>query len=132
VTTLIYNITAFANLPSIAAAHGLHSINGMSRNGTAHSSIAYESVQGKRARTRVACGPGGCLHDYVPFYFAPRSPMLYAIHKGLVQCANGQKGLACIVTSAEKIEAAGVPFAFTDGHGIMAPLTNFYDDLAVV
>lgn len=101
----------------------------MARDDIEHVSIAYESVQGKRARTNVPCGPGGCLHDYVPFYFAPRSPMLYAIHKGLVECPDGQNGLACIVSTTELILAASLGYAFTDGHGIMA-LTNFYDDLS--
>jgi hypothetical protein len=126
--TLIYHFTALANLPSIARSGGLHSLNGMARDGIRHDSIAYESVQAKRAGTRVPCGPGGCLHDYVPFFFAPRSPMLYAIHKGRVPCPNGQDGLACIVSTAENIADEGIGFAFTDGHGIMA-LTNFYDDL---
>ena len=126
--TLIYHFTALANLPSIARSGGLHCLNGLLRNGIRHDSIAYESVQAKRANTRVPCGPGGCLHDYVPFFFAPRSPMLYAIHKGRVLCPNGQDGLACIVSTAENIADGGIGFAFTDGHGIMA-LTNFYDDL---
>jgi ssDNA thymidine ADP-ribosyltransferase, DarT len=127
--TYLYHITALGNLPSIATSRGLHCFNGMVRNGVQHESIAYESVQIKRARTAVTCGPRGCLHDYVPFFFAPRSPMLYAIHKGKVTCSNGQEGLACIVSSIENVQAAGLNFVFTDGHGIMAPLTNFYDDL---
>jgi len=56
--------------------------------------------------------------------------MLYAIHKGLVSCENGQDGLACIVSSAGIVDEAGLNYAFTDGHGIMAPLTNFYEDLS--
>jgi hypothetical protein len=128
--TLLFHITAFANIPSIVSAKGLHCLASMAKKGTKHSSIAFESVQARRARTRVTCGPGGCLHDYVPFYFAPRSPMLYAIHKGQVSCENGQDGLACIVSSAGIVETAGLQYAFTDGHGIMAPLTNFYDDLS--
>ena len=32
----------------------------------------------------VPIGPGGAVSDYVLFYFAPRSPMMYAIHRGNV------------------------------------------------
>ncbi len=27
----------------------------------------------------VRCGAGGCVADYVPIYFAPRSPMMFRI-----------------------------------------------------
>ena len=128
--TPIYHITAFGNLPSIAANGGLHSLSAMKTNGMDYTSIAFASVQDKRSRTKVPCGPGGHLHDYVPFYFAPRSPMLYVIHKGTVACSNGQDGIACIVSTVRRVSEAELGFTFTDGHGIMAPLTNFYDDLA--
>ena len=36
----------------------------------------------QRANHPVPLPPGGFLNDYVPFYFAPRSPMMYAIHMG--------------------------------------------------
>lgn len=94
--------------------------------------IAYERIQDRRARTRVPCGAGGVLQDYVPFYFAPRSPMLYAIHKGNVEgYAQGQNPVIHLVSEAEAIEASGLAFAFTDGHAVMA-YADFYDDLDVV
>lgn len=43
--------------------------------------IAHNTIQDRRAQTYVPCLPGGNPHDYVPFYFAPCSPMLYAAHK---------------------------------------------------
>ena len=49
---------------------------------TNYTNIAYESIQDRRSIKSVPCGVGGSLHDYVPFYFAPRSPMLYTIHRG--------------------------------------------------
>ncbi|GET40176.1 DarT ssDNA thymidine ADP-ribosyltransferase family protein [Microseira wollei] len=43
--------------------------------------IAHDRIQDRRARKPVPCSARGTLYDDVPFYFAPRSPMLYAIHK---------------------------------------------------
>jgi hypothetical protein len=53
--------------------------------------IAYQGAQGKRATKLVARPPMGVIHDYVPFYFAPRSPMLFTIDKGCPASAgNGE------------------------------------------
>ena len=32
-------------------------------------SISNEAIEVRRATVAVPCGPGGCLHDYVPFHF---------------------------------------------------------------
>ncbi|MGE5609619.1 MAG: DarT ssDNA thymidine ADP-ribosyltransferase family protein [Bacillota bacterium] len=44
-----------------------------------HRSIAAASIQGRRAHMAVPCGPGGHVHDYVPFYFGSTSPMLLSV-----------------------------------------------------
>ena len=44
-----------------------------------HRSIAAEGIQSRRARMAVPCGPMGCVHDYVPFYFGSVSPMLLGV-----------------------------------------------------
>ncbi len=55
-------------------------------------------------------GPSGTLDDHVPFYFAPRSPMLYSIHGGYVEgYVVGQRSVIHLVSSAEAVSAAGVP-----------------------
>ena len=91
--------------------------------------IAYQGIQYRRASTRVPCGAGGVLHDYIPFYFAPRSPMLYAIHKGNVEgYREGQTPVIHLVCEAEAIEAAEICFVFTDGHAVIG-YTSFFDDL---
>jgi ssDNA thymidine ADP-ribosyltransferase, DarT len=38
---------------------------------------------------QVPLAPYGCVADYVPCYFAPRSPMLYKLHKGGVPNYSG-------------------------------------------
>jgi len=71
----------------------------------------------------------GTLHDYVPFYFAPRSPMLFTISRGNVPTCSNQEPVVHLVTNIQAVQAAGLPFVFTDGHGIMQ-LTSFFEDLA--
>ena len=128
--TLLYHITHVENLASIAAAGGLRAHNVLHAAGTAYTSIAHQTIQDRRALRRVPCGPGGTLHDYVPFYFAPRSPMLYTLNRGNVAgYAAGQEPIVHLVTTVEAIQAAGRRFVFTDGHAIMA-FTEFHTDLA--
>ncbi|NQU65245.1 MAG: DUF4433 domain-containing protein, partial [SAR324 cluster bacterium] len=43
-------------------------VNMMESNGLQYKNIAHSTIQDKRANTKVPCGPGGCLHDYIPFY----------------------------------------------------------------
>lgn len=78
----------------------------------------------------VPCGPRGTLHDYVPWYFAPRSPMLYTINKGNVEgYSQGQRPLIYLVSTVETVRDNGSHFVFTDGHGIQE-ITNFFTDLS--
>lgn len=127
--TSIYHITHIDNLPSILKSGGLIANSRLKQRQTNYLDIAHENIQDRRARTEVPCGAGGYLHDYVPFYFAPRSPMLYAIHKQNVDgYSGGQKPIIHLVSQIEAIENSGIAFAFTDGHGIM-DYTDFYDDL---
>ncbi|WP_292802175.1 DUF4433 domain-containing protein, partial [Nostoc sp. NMS7] len=125
----IYHITHIDNLPSILKSGGLIANSRLRQRQTNYLDIAHENIQDRRARTEVPCGAGGYLHDYVPFYFAPRSPMLYAIHKQNVDgYSGGQKPIIHLVSQIEAIENSEIAFAFTDGHGIM-DYTDFYDDL---
>ena len=92
--------------------------------------MAHSHIKIRRARTRVPVCRGGTLADYVPFYFGPRSPMLYAINAGAVEgCREGQAPILHLEGSASRIAAAELPFAFTDGHAVMT-YSEFYDDLA--
>lgn len=69
------------------------------------------------------------LHDYVPFYFAPKSPMLYAIKNGRVESYDGkQDDIIYFVTRTDIIQKYNKPFVFTDGHAVLA-LTEFFTDL---
>lgn len=125
----IYHITHLNNLPSILQSGGLLANSRLQQEQVGFRDISYEQIQDRRARTEVPCGAGGTLHDYVPFYFAPRSPMLYTINRGNVPgCPEGQTPILHLVTTAEAIEAEQLAFAFTDGHAVVS-YSEFYDSL---
>lgn len=70
-----YHFTLLDNLPDILR-HGFHSPNEQRRLGLLHKSIAIRQIQDRRATMVVTCGPGGVVHDYIPFYLCKRSSML--------------------------------------------------------
>jgi hypothetical protein len=125
----VYHITKLPNLPGIALTGHLDAKNLLQQRSAAHASIAYENIQDRRARHPVPCYPGGVLHDYVPFYFAPRSPMLYTISRGNVPgCPEGQRPVVHLTVDVEAIVHVGLPYVFTDGHAVMA-FSGFFTDL---
>jgi hypothetical protein len=123
----IYHITHHSNLPGIIECGGLLCDGEAARQGPV--SIAYGRLKERRFETLVPCEPFGALTDYVPFYFAPRSPMLYAIHKGCVtHYTDGQSKIVYIVCSIQKVVQMGLRFVFTDGHPI-SRISRFANDL---
>jgi hypothetical protein len=128
--TPIYHITQVDNLSRIAAAGGLAAKNLLLATGQEHSIIAYDHIQERRARKQVRCGPRGTLHDYVPFYFASRSPMLYAIRGGLVlNCPADQTAIVHLASTVQAVSGAGLRCVFTEGHATVA-FSQYFDDLA--
>lgn len=74
--------------------------------------------------------PFGCVADYVPFYFAARSPMLYKLAKGSVPTyTDGQEPLIYLVSNAETVAATGTACLFSDGN-CASSVSQFFDDLA--
>ncbi|WP_449060420.1 type II toxin-antitoxin system toxin DNA ADP-ribosyl transferase DarT [Planomonospora algeriensis] len=72
-------------------------------------------IKQRRREQAVPVGPGGVVADYVPFYFAARSPMLYRIHKGGVSgYQRGQSELVYLVTRLSRIITAGLAWVATD------------------
>ena len=125
-TIKIYHITHWKNLKEILASGCLLPHRTIVENGVGYINIAHSNIRYKRECTTVPIESAGFLNQYVPFYFAPRSPMLYTINKGNVEgYKEGQASVIYLISSTEKAERANLKFVFTDGHPIMA-LTNFY------
>lgn len=69
----------------------------------------------------------GNLGEYVPFYFAGYSPMLYMIMNGYGGVEQKpQNDLVFIVCSYQTVKNAGLPFVFTDKNAKIA-VANFYE-----
>lgn len=127
--TPIYHITHGRNLASIIEVGGIWCNTQITTRGIASLGIAHQHIKERRKQREVPCAPGGTLANYVPFYFAPRSPMLYAIHRGHVKGYDGgQSRVLHLVTEAETIAASGCSWAFTEGHAEIA-WTEFFADL---
>ena len=56
------------------------------------------------------------MHDFVPFYFAPRSPMLFAINGGRVAgCPWRQGDIIHFETTVQNVAGLGNPMSTTTG-----------------
>lgn len=91
--------------------------------------VGNPGIKDRRRERGVPVGEGGRVCDYVPFYFAPRSPMLSAIHHGRVSgYAGGTAPLVYLVTSVERLLATGLRPVFTDRNAVLA-LAQFSDQV---
>jgi hypothetical protein len=77
----LYHITHIDNLPSILQDGGLRSDATMMARGGPAAAIGMSSIKSRRLRLPLKCFPGDRVGDYVPFYFCPRSVMLYLLHR---------------------------------------------------
>lgn len=128
-STYIYHITHINNLSSILECGCLLSTTNLDTKQLKHVNIAHRSIQEIRANTNVPVPPFGVLHDYVPFYFCPRTPMLYTISRGNVEgYAERQSPCLHLVSTVQSVAQNGLSFAFTDGHAIVA-LSQFYNSI---
>jgi len=79
----IYHITLADNLAGIVAAGCLWSDRARIDRGLACSLVGMRRIKQRRLEEiKVDCHAGTMVGEYVPFYFCPRSIMLYILHKG--------------------------------------------------
>lgn len=76
----IYHLTHVDNLPSILVAGGLSSDAAMGDHGGPAAPIGMANIKKRRLVLPVKCHKGDHVGEYVPFYFGPRSIMLYLFH----------------------------------------------------
>ncbi len=117
---LLYHFTHVNNLPSILRSGCLVADTAASEAGLVTDVGDREVKANRRVRT-VPLPPGGVVADYVPFYFAPRSPMMYRIacdHRDGVagRYCGGDQALVYLMTSLDRLVPAGVAWVFADGN----------------
>lgn len=129
IPTPIYRLVYVENLVTILQRGGMHAANHVPADGLPYRTIHNVDIQVERRVRRIPCGPGGVIHDYVPFYFGYRSPMLLQLKTNRVPgYTEGEQPLIYLVSTAQQVSAAGCGLVFSNGHGIAA-FTEWFDDL---
>lgn len=125
----IFHITAIDNLEMICQQGALLSKTKSEQLGLQYHNIAHGGAQGTRSIKSVNNPPGGLIHEFVPFYFAPRSPMLSAIHHGQVKnCSYDQTGIIYFETTIELARQNGLQdFVFYDRNATLDYSRSFID-----
>lgn len=129
--TPILRFTYVDNLDTIIRRDGLHAPNHVPDDGLPYRFCHSAEVQSARAAVPILLGPGGTIHDYVPFYFGYLSPMMFQLKTGRVPGYNeGQEPLVYLVSTVQAVAEAALPFVFSNGHGLATRLTDWFDDLS--
>lgn len=133
-----YHITHINNILSIATSGYLYSDAYRIRHNLNNENIGITGIKESRLTRLVSCNPDTSVGDYVPFYFCPRSVMLYILHMGnheQLTYHGGQTPIAHLqfdVNSlAEWASENGHPWAFSDRNAATryAEFYNKLDDL---
>ena len=125
-TGRVYRITHRRNFPMLLDG-GLLCRNQAGTDSNYHVIGNRELIE-KRSGREVPISPGGTLSDYVPFYFTPRSPMLYNIRTGYNVPHVQNSDIIILVTSLARLAELNVPFVFSDRHAYLASAL-FYNQL---
>ncbi len=118
----IWHITHHKNLASILGCGSLWSDAKRLETGKDCSLIGMPKIKERRLKEiEVDCHPGTMVGEYVPFYFCPRSVMLYILYRGNspdIDYHEGQEPIVHLEADlGEVIEwagADGVRWAFSD------------------
>lgn len=119
----IFHFTDIRNLDSIIK-NGLLCTNEKNKRGIEHHNIANMTIQERRANMDVTAGPGGKVHDYVPFYFSSLNPMLL---KKLNEKNVDQQFIVYLCVKIQRLEEEDAVFTDASANTIETP--SFYNDV---
>jgi len=135
----VYHITHVRNLPRIVQTGVVWSDAKRIELGLDCEIVGMPKIKERRLYDiEVHCCPGTKVGDYVPFYFCPRSIMLYILYRGNhpdLTYAEGQGPIvhlqADLISTVQWAEQHGVCWAFSDRNAgtYVAQFYNSLDDL---
>jgi hypothetical protein len=112
----IFHITDVENLASIRALGGLRCDAAMT--GKTPLTIGYDHIKQRRLQhIPIPCCGHRFVGEFVPFYYCPRSPMLYAINQGHTgRPAGCQRSILHLVSTVSIALELYQPWAVSDGN----------------
>lgn len=114
IPTPMYHFTRVEHLTTIIT-DGLHCDVVAQDQGLLLKEIGEPGIKQSRRGRTVPVPPGGVVADYAPFYFAPRSPMLYRIvHGGVTSYADGDARIVYLCTTLERLTELGLDLVLSD------------------
>lgn len=129
---LLFHFTHLDNLPAVLEQGALLSDTTVCRLGLLATEAGDPEIKYRRRQRQVTAGRGGVVADYVPFYFAARSPMMFKLWKGGVPSFTGDiRDLVYLVTDIQRILATGAAFVFSDRNAATS-LAAFADDITLL
>lgn len=134
----IFHITQIDNLHNIIRSNGIWSDRKVTELSLNKAVIGLDNIKQRRLNEiEVSCHPGTNVGDYVPFYFCPRSVMLFVMHKRNAELTyqGGQSRIIHLVSSVNSAIklSGGKKWAFTDGNaGAYSIRGRFRSDLTEI
>jgi hypothetical protein len=131
----IYHITHGNNIPKIVADGCLWSDAEIVGRGGPTAAVGISEIKARRLHElSVLCRPGTRVGEYVPFYFCPRSVMLYILHKRNhpdLAYKGGQRPMLHLEADLHEVvawaEREGRWWAFTDTNAGSRYFQSFCD-----
>jgi len=118
IPTTVAHFTHLDNLEGIAV-HGLRCDN-TPPGELRIVEVGEPVIKARRRQRRVLVEPGGVIADYVPFYFASRSPMLFSISVGGVPSFAGDSNdIVYLMSTVEALQSSGLSLVFTDRNAVL-------------
>lgn len=129
--TYLYHITDVTNLSNIIAKGGLLSDTAISSAGGPNLMIGHDHIKTRRmTQYRVPCAGNRLVGEFVPFYYCPRSPMLYVMNRGGTGLPpGGQVNVVHLVTTVQSALNVGSPWAISDSNA-GSNYAQFFSDTA--
>lgn len=114
IPTPLFHFTRVEHLPTIIGS-GIHCDVAAKTRGLLLKEVGEPGIKQSRRSRQVLVPPGGVVADYAPFYFAPRSPMLYRIvHGGVPSYTDGDARIVYLCTTIERLTELRLDPVLTD------------------